>query len=91
MTQNPGELPGMPPEYAQHFGPGQGGVRSRNAVQADPRCAERGQREREAVYGAGLRRAASAPAAAFRAGGSGGCGSALPRPTYGERSARPRA
>ena len=50
QTQNPGELPGMPPEYAQHFGPGEGGTRSHNAVETDPRCAEQAEREGEQLY-----------------------------------------
>ncbi|HEX8105349.1 MAG TPA: hypothetical protein VF533_22225 [Solirubrobacteraceae bacterium] len=37
-TENPALVPGMPPEYARHMGPGTGGVRSRNAVGADPTC-----------------------------------------------------
>jgi hypothetical protein len=41
QTQDPGQLPGAPPEYSRYFGPGTGGFRSRNSVQADPRCVER--------------------------------------------------
>jgi hypothetical protein len=41
QTGNPAAIPGLPPEYAQYFGPGTGGVRVVNSVEADPACAER--------------------------------------------------
>lgn len=51
-TGDPGALPGVPPEYARHFGPGTGGFRAAGAVEADPRCAERARRDPEAIYAA---------------------------------------
>ncbi len=38
QTFDPSQLPGIPPEFAQHMGPGTGGVRTRNEIPADPRC-----------------------------------------------------
>ena len=49
-TQDPSALPGVPPEYAQHMGPGTGGVRTMGSVDADPACAERARREPEKIY-----------------------------------------
>jgi hypothetical protein len=40
-TQDPGQVPGMPAEYARWFGPGTGGTITRNGFQADPRCVEK--------------------------------------------------
>jgi hypothetical protein len=40
-TFDPGQIPGVPPEYARYFGPGTGGVITRNDVEPDPRCAEK--------------------------------------------------
>jgi hypothetical protein len=40
-TFDPSSLPGMPSEYARYFGPGTGGVITRNEVQADPSCIEK--------------------------------------------------
>ena len=40
-TEDPSRLPGIPPEYAAHMGPGTGGVITRNAVEADPACVAR--------------------------------------------------
>ena len=58
-TEDPGKVPGMPPEYAQHMGMGTGGVRAVNGgVQGDPRCAERAAREPEKIYVDAARRAA---------------------------------
>jgi hypothetical protein len=39
-TFDPSSLPGVPSEYARYFGPGTGGVITRNDVPADPRCVE---------------------------------------------------
>jgi hypothetical protein len=53
-TSDPRELPGFPEEWKPFFAPGTGGMRSRNSVQADPRCAERAEREPGRIYaGAG--------------------------------------
>lgn len=49
-TQDPSQVPGMPPEYARHMGPGTGGVITRNQVEADPACAARASAEPERVY-----------------------------------------
>jgi hypothetical protein len=49
-TEDPGKVPGMPPEYAQHMGPGTGGAVFRDGGEADPRCAERAGREPERIY-----------------------------------------
>ncbi|MDX6648779.1 MAG: hypothetical protein QOJ97_730 [Solirubrobacteraceae bacterium] len=40
-TQDPGQVPGIPAEYARWFGPGTGGMITRNGLQADPRCVEK--------------------------------------------------
>ena len=42
-TFDPSTLPGMPAEYARHFGPGTGGVITHNEFEADPSCAEKAQ------------------------------------------------
>jgi hypothetical protein len=39
-TFDPSSLPGMPSEYARYFGPGTGGVITRNDIPGDPRCVE---------------------------------------------------
>ncbi|HEV2999659.1 MAG TPA: hypothetical protein VGW75_02875 [Solirubrobacteraceae bacterium] len=44
-TEDPGRVPGMPPEYAQHMGPGSGGVRFAHGDGPDPRCVEKARRE----------------------------------------------
>jgi hypothetical protein len=40
-TGDPSALPGMPPEWAQFFGPGTGGVITHDEIPADPSCAGR--------------------------------------------------
>ena len=42
-TEDPGKVPGMPPEYAQHMGPGTGGVvrEERRRSRSSPRCVEK--------------------------------------------------
>ena len=58
-TEDPGKVPGIPPEYAQHMGSGTGGARVVDgSVEADPRCAERAKREPERIYADAARRAA---------------------------------
>src|SRR4051794_30253734 len=37
-TFDPSTLPGMPSDYARHFGPGTGGTITHNEVQVDPDC-----------------------------------------------------
>lgn len=39
-TGDPSQVPGLPDDVRRFFGPGEGGVRSRNAVPVDPRCVE---------------------------------------------------
>ena len=65
-TYDPSQIPGIPPEYAQHLGPGTGGVITRNAVEADPSCVAR--------VAAGEQIYAAQPSAAGPNGGSRGCG-----------------
>ena len=48
-------MPGFPAEYKPYFGPGTGGVRTRNSVDADPRCVERARREGARIYGSAAR------------------------------------
>src|SRR3954454_11919797 len=36
QTYDPSQLPGMPAEYARHFGPGTGGVITHDMVESDP-------------------------------------------------------
>ncbi|HVE68100.1 MAG TPA: hypothetical protein VNB64_05915, partial [Solirubrobacteraceae bacterium] len=41
-TQDPGQVPGMPAQYARYFGPGTGGFITRNGFDGpDPRCVEK--------------------------------------------------
>ena len=49
-TGDPSQIPGIPPEYAEHMGPGTGGAITRNAVETDPECAARAQSERHRIY-----------------------------------------
>jgi hypothetical protein len=44
-TEDPSKIPGIPPEYSRYFGPGTGGVITRNAVEAEPRCVEKAASE----------------------------------------------
>lgn len=60
-TGNPASVPGMPPEWAQYFGPGTGGVRFVNEGDVDPACAERAKREPEKVYATAARPAGTRP------------------------------
>ncbi|HEV2813289.1 MAG TPA: hypothetical protein VGW10_08565 [Solirubrobacteraceae bacterium] len=59
-TEDPGKVPGMPPEYAPHMGPGTGGTYFQNDGEIEARCVEKAKTE--PVYAA----------AAAGAGGSGG-------------------
>jgi hypothetical protein len=49
-TGDPSAIPGMPPEWAQHFGPGTGGMITRNSVEGDPECARRAREEGDRIY-----------------------------------------
>lgn len=42
-TQDPSARPGFPPEYAQFFGPGTGGVITHDQVETDPACAAKAE------------------------------------------------
>ena len=65
-TGDPSQIPGMPPEYGRHMGPGTGGVITRNQVDADPECVARANAEPDRIY--------SRPAtAAGPTGGPRGC------------------
>jgi hypothetical protein len=44
-TEDPGKVPGMPPEYAQHMGPGTGGAWFEEDGEVEPRCVEKARRE----------------------------------------------
>jgi hypothetical protein len=66
QTGDPSQVPGIPPEYAQHMGPGTGGAITRNAVDTDPACVARAQAAPEKIY-------ADRSSAAGPGGGSRGC------------------
>jgi hypothetical protein len=85
QTQDPGQIPGMPPEYGRFFGPGTGGFRSHNSVPTDPQCAERAARERDRIYA----RTGAAPSRCI-VGGSGVSGSGLGPVRIGETEAQVR-
>ena len=53
QTQDPSAIPGVPQDYARYFGPGTGGVITRNNVESDPSCVERAKREPAQIYNAG--------------------------------------
>jgi hypothetical protein len=44
-TEDPGKVPGMPPEYAQHMGPGTGGTSFEQDGEVEERCVEKARRE----------------------------------------------
>jgi hypothetical protein len=43
-THDPSTIPGIPPETAQHLGPGTGGFITSNQVETDPACVEKARR-----------------------------------------------
>ena len=45
QSGDPSQVPGMPSDFAQHFGQGTGGVITRNSVDADPSCVERARKD----------------------------------------------
>lgn len=50
-TGDPSQIPGIPPEYAEHLGPGTGGVRLVDgSVPLDPACAARAARAPGRIY-----------------------------------------
>jgi hypothetical protein len=50
QTGDPRSIPGFPEQWKPFFGPGTGGFRTHNSVEADPRCAERAKREAARIY-----------------------------------------
>ena len=66
-TEDPSKVPGIPPEYAQHMGPGTGGVWFENEGEVEPRCVEKAKTE--PVYAA----APSDPSVPAYATDDGGC------------------
>jgi len=65
-TWDPSQIPGVPAEFSRHFGPGTGGVITRNDIPADPGCVERAADATRPVYAApppGETPAAGMPAA----------------------------
>src|SRR3954454_1211203 len=53
QTQDPSSIPGMPQDFARYFGPGTGGVITRNNVEGDPSCVARAKKEPASIYAAG--------------------------------------
>lgn len=51
-TSDPSQIPGIPSEFSRHFGPGTGGVITRNEIDADPACIERAADPSRPVYAA---------------------------------------
>jgi hypothetical protein len=49
-TFDPSSLPGIPPEFARHMGPGTAGFMTRDDIPADPACAARAAAEPERIY-----------------------------------------
>jgi hypothetical protein len=58
---DPSQIPGVPPDFAQHFGQGTGGVVTRDSVPADPACAERAKKDPAAIYASGAAGGAARP------------------------------
>ncbi len=49
-TEDPSKVPGLPPEYAAHMGPGTGGTRTRGTVDVDPACVARASAPGARIY-----------------------------------------
>ena len=49
-TSDPGQLPGMPAQWAQYFGPGTGGAQGAGNFPADPACAAKAAAYPSAIY-----------------------------------------
>jgi len=49
-TGDPSEIPGIPQDFARYFGPGTGGVITRNDVKPDPNCAARAAAQHDQIY-----------------------------------------
>lgn len=52
QTFDPSTIPGVPSEFSRFFGPGTGGVITRNEIDADPGCVERAADASRPVYAA---------------------------------------
>src|SRR5205085_1698827 len=50
QSGDPSQIPGIPPEFAQNFGQGTGGFKSRDEVPTDPNCVARAKREPDKIY-----------------------------------------
>ena len=75
-TGDPSQIPGMPQDFSRYFGPGTGGVITRDDVQGDPACAARAAAQHEQIYATGTPGAtpgsgAAGSACATTAGGFG--------------------
>jgi hypothetical protein len=53
QSGDPSQVPGMPPDFAEHFGQGTGGVTTHDQVDADPTCVARARKEGDRIYAAG--------------------------------------
>jgi hypothetical protein len=73
QTGDPSSIPGMPQEFSRYFGPGTGGVITRNDVPADPNCAAKAAAQHDAIYAS----------ASGQAPGSGTAASACATPAGG--------
>jgi hypothetical protein len=49
-TGDPSAIPGIPEEYDRYLGPGTGGMRTQNGIDADPQCVARAEAEPERIY-----------------------------------------
>src|SRR3954468_9722590 len=91
---DPSAVPGMPADFAQHFGQGTGGVITRNEVRGDPNCAARADQEGDRIYTDSARRSPPDGSGAARSHcvGGGPVGSRRLGPvTLGETEGRIRA
>lgn len=83
-TEDPGRIPGMPPEWNRHFGPGTGGFVTRNGIQGEPRCIELAARSSPYAADPAAARACLAATSAMSSRSIGGI-------RLGDREARVRA
>ena len=49
-SEDPNQIPGIPPQYAEFLGPGTGGVQGNASVPADPSCAARAAANPASIY-----------------------------------------
>jgi hypothetical protein len=71
-TFDPSSLPGAPPEYSRYFGPGTGGIITRNNVPADPNCVEKAKTKPPYARPAAGARGCLAPKGTLTSRGIGG-------------------